>query len=143
MSVAREVILDLLPVYLAGEASPATRTLVEEHIKQDVELAARIRRLLADDLAKSVPPALPPEVELRSLRRTRRLLSWQRWVFGLGIFFSVMLLSNQSSCEGGHLKEFHFLLHNYPTAFGLCLVLGLACWIVYFSIRHHLRSGAM
>src|SRR5579864_475214 len=119
MNVTREVILDLLPVYLSGEASPATRALVEEHMKQDPELAERLRRLSADEFAKSVPLALPPEVELRSLRRTRRLLSWQRWVFGLGIFFSAMLLSNESSCEGGHLKEFHFLLQNYPTAFGL------------------------
>jgi hypothetical protein len=30
MNIAREVILDLLPAYLSGEASPATRTLVEE-----------------------------------------------------------------------------------------------------------------
>jgi len=143
MNVTREVILDLLPVYLSGEASPATRTLVEEHIKQDAELAQRIRLLLADDLSKSLPPALPPEVELRSLRRTRRLLSWQRWVFGLGITFSALSLSNQSSFEGGHLKEFHFLLHSYPIVFGLCIVLGLACWIAYFSIRRHLRTGAM
>ena len=32
MNIAREVILDLLPAYLSGEASPATRTLVEEHM---------------------------------------------------------------------------------------------------------------
>jgi anti-sigma factor RsiW len=141
MNVTREVILDLLPVYLSGEASPATRTLVEEHIKQDAELAQRIRLLLADDFAKSLPPVLPPEVELRSLRRTRRLLGWQRWVFGLGITFSALSLSNEFSFAGGHLKEFHFLLRDYPAEFGLCLVLGLACWIAYFLIRRHLRAG--
>jgi anti-sigma factor RsiW len=143
MNVTREVILDLLPVYLAGEASPATRTLVEEYIKQDAELAQRIRLLLADDLAKAAPPVLPPELELRSLRRTRSLLGWQRWVFGLGIFFSAMSLSNEFSCEGGHLKEFHFLLRDYPAEFGICLALGLACWIAYFTIRRRLRTGAM
>lgn len=140
MNVTREVILDLLPVYLSGEASPATRNLVEEYIKQDAELAQRIRLLLADDFSRSLPPVLPPDVELRSLRRTRRLLSWQRWVFGLGITFSALSLSNEFSFAGGHLKEFHFLLRDYPAEFGLCLVLGLACWIAYFSIRHHLRT---
>ena len=104
MNVTREVILDLLPAYLSGEASPATRTLVEEHIKQDAELAQRLRLLMADNLAKAAPPVLPPELELRSLRRTRRLLGWQRWLFGLGIFFSAMLLSKEFSFEGGHLK---------------------------------------
>jgi anti-sigma factor RsiW len=141
MNVTREVILDLLPVYLSGEASPATRTLVEEHIKQDAELAQRLRLLLADDFSKSLPPVLPPEVELRSLRRTRRLLGWQRWVFGLGITFSALSLSSEFSFAGGHLREFHFLLRDYPAEFGLCLVLGLACWIAYFSIRRHLRTG--
>jgi len=143
MNVTREVILDLLPIYLSGDASPATRTLVEEHIKQDAELSRRIRLLLADEVAKSLPPPLPPEVELRSLRRTRRLLSWLRWVFGLGITFSALSLSSEFSFERGHLREFHFLLRDYPAEFGLCLALGLACWIAYFSIRRHLRTSAM
>jgi anti-sigma factor RsiW len=62
MNVTREVILDLLPVYVSGEASPATCALVEEYLKQDAELAQRIRLLLADNFAKAMPPALPPEL---------------------------------------------------------------------------------
>jgi predicted anti-sigma-YlaC factor YlaD len=143
MNVTREVILDLLPAYLSGEDSPATRTLVEEHMKEDAELAQRVRFLLTDNLAKAVPPVLRPELELRSLRRTKSLLGWQRWLFGLGIFFSAMLLSNEFSFEGGHFKEFHFLLRDYPAEFGICMILGLACWIAYFSIRRRLRTGAM
>ena len=143
MNIAREVILDLLPAYLSGEASPATRTLVEEHMKEDAELAQRVRFLLTDNLAKATPPVLRPELELRSLRRTKSLLGWQRWLFGLGIFFSAMLLSNEFSFEGGHFKEFHFLLRDYPAEFGICVILGLACWIAYFSIRRRLRTGAM
>jgi len=38
MNVTREVILDLLPVYLAGEASPDTRALIEEFVEQDLSL---------------------------------------------------------------------------------------------------------
>jgi hypothetical protein len=143
MNVTREVILDLLPVYLSGEASPATRALVEEYLKQDTELAQRIRVQWADNLAKAVPSALPPDLELRSLRRTRSLLSLQKWLFGLGISFSALSLSSQFSFEGGHLREFHFLLRDYPAEFGACLALGLACWIAYFSIRRRLRTGAM
>ncbi|MGC2110735.1 MAG: hypothetical protein WA655_14535 [Candidatus Korobacteraceae bacterium] len=134
------MILDLLPVYLAGEASPATRTLVEEYMKRDPELAQQIRRQSVDNLAKAVPSVPPPELELRSLRRTRNLLGWQKWLFGLGITFSALSLSNESSFEGRHLKEFHFLLRDYPTEFGMCLVLGLACWIAYFAIRRRLRT---
>jgi predicted anti-sigma-YlaC factor YlaD len=143
MNVTREVILDLLPVYLSGEASPATRALVEEYMKQDAELAQRIRLLGADNFAKVVPPILPPELELRSLRRTRRLLGWQRWLLGLAIFFSAMSLSNEFSFENGHFKEFHFLLRDYPAEFGICVVLGLACWIAYLSIRRRLRTTGL
>ncbi|MFZ0959144.1 MAG: hypothetical protein WAN60_22580 [Candidatus Sulfotelmatobacter sp.] len=143
MNVTREVILDLLPVYLSGEASPATRTLVEEYLRQDAELAQRIRVSMADNLARAVPSGLPPDLELRSLRRTRGLLGWQKLLFGFGIFFSAMSLSCEFSFAGGHLKEFHFLLRDYPAEFGLCATLGLACWIAYFSIRRRLRTGPM
>src|SRR5207244_1916981 len=74
MNVTREVILDLLPVYLAGEASPATPPLVEEFLRQDEELARRIRQQWVESLAAAAPSALPPDLELRSLKRTRRLL---------------------------------------------------------------------
>jgi hypothetical protein len=143
MNVTREVILDLLPLYLSGEASPATRALVEEYMKQDAELAQRIRLQWADNFAKVVPSALPPDLELRSLRRTRSLLGLQRWLFGFGIFFLAISLSNESSFEGAHLKEFHFLLRDYPVEFGICVVLGLACWIAYFTLRRRLRTTAM
>ena len=141
MNVTREVILDLLPVYLSGEASPATRALVEEYMKQDSELAQRIRLQWAENFAKVAPSALPPDLELRSLRRTRRLIGWQRWLFGFGIFFTALSLSNEFSFADGHLKEFHFLLRDYPVEFGICLTLGLACWPVYFSIQRHLRTS--
>jgi hypothetical protein len=56
-------------------STPITlRTIVEEHMKQDAELAERVRLLLADNFAQAAPPVLPPELELRSLRRTQRLL---------------------------------------------------------------------
>jgi predicted anti-sigma-YlaC factor YlaD len=140
MNVTREVILDLLPVYLAGEASPATRALVEEHLKQDTELAERIRLQWRDNLATALPSALPPDLELRSLRRTRSLLGWQKWLFGFAIFFTAMSLSNEFSFEGGHFKEFHFLLRDYPIEFGICIALGLACWIGHYAIRRRLRT---
>ena len=142
MNVTREVILDLLPVYLSGEASADTRSLIEEYMKQDPELAQRIRLQSSDNLAKAAPSALPPDLELQSFRRTRRLLGWQKWLFGFAIFFTAMSFSSEFSFADGHFKEFHFLLRDYPAEFGTCVALGLACWIVYFSIRRRLRSTA-
>ena len=138
MNVKREVILDLLPIYLAGEASLATRALVEEFLVLDSELAQSVRSQQTDNSLRMVLPELPPELELKSLHRTRYLLGWQRWLFGLGIGFSVVSLTSEFSFKEGRLREFHFLIHDYPDVFGTCVVIGLACWIAYFCIRRRL-----
>jgi len=140
MNVTREVILDLLPVYLAGEASLATRALIEEYMEQDQELAQRIRVQWADNLAKITPAALPPDLELRSLRRTRALLGWQKWLFGFGICFTAIALTSEFSFQNGHFAEFHFLVRDFPAQFGSFAALAITCWIAYFSIRRRLRT---
>ena len=141
MTVTRDVVKDLLPVYLAGEASPDTRALVEEFLKQDADLARRIRQQWAEGLAVAAPTALPPDLELRSLKRTRRLLGWQRWLFGFGIAFTSVGLSLKISFTDGRLTDLHLLLRDYPQPIGICLGIGLACWAVYIAIRRRLRTA--
>jgi hypothetical protein len=140
MKVTQEVILDLLPVYLAGEASPATRALIEEYMGQDPELAQRIRLQWADNLGKIAPSALPPDLELQSLRRTRALIGWQKWLFGFGICFTAIALTSQFSFQQGSIKEFHFLMRDFPAQFGSCAVLAIVCWTGYYSLRRRLRT---
>lgn len=140
LKVTREVILDLLPIYLAGEASPASRALVEDYLKRDPELAQRICLQWQDSLASAVPSSLPPDLELQSLRRTRSLLGWQRWLFGFGITFSALSLSCEFSFADGRLREFHFLIQQFPTQFGPFLVLAILCWTGYYWIRRRLRT---
>ncbi len=142
MNVTQEVIVDLLPVYLSGEASPATRSLVEEYMKQDAELAQRVRVQWAESFAKLVPSAPPPELELRSLRRTRNLLRLQKWLLGFGIGFLATAFSFRFSIEGGHVYGPHFMTFDDPLAFVSCVAPGLVCWIAYFIIRRRLRATA-
>ena len=139
MNVTREVIVDLLPVYLSGEASPATRSLVEEYMKEDPELAQRVRSQWEENFAKLAPP---PELEMRSLRRTHHLLALQKWLFGIGIGFFATSLSFRFSSVGGHIQGPHFLFFDDPLAFVGCIAPGLACWIGYFIIRRRLRATA-
>jgi hypothetical protein len=140
VNVSREVILDLLPVYLAGEASPATCALVEQYMQEDPDLAQRIRLKWADNLGKIAPSALPPDLELRSLRRTRALIAWQKWLFGFGICFTAFALSIQISFQEGRIKELHFLMRDFPGQIGLCAVLGVSCWIGYYALRRRLHT---
>jgi hypothetical protein len=141
MNVTKEVILDLLPLYLAGEASPATRALVEEYMEHDPDLAQRLRTQWTDNLSKIAPTALPPDLELRSLSRTRGLLAWQKWLFGLGLTFTLLSLSCQINFQGARLTDFHFLFRDYPAPIGACIVLAIVCWTAYYSILRRLRTN--
>src|SRR6185503_13426262 len=112
----------------AGEASAATRALVEAHLARDADLAERLRE------ARALPrlaPGLPPELEMRALRRTRGELALQRWLFGLAIMFTALTFTTRLSFHGHRLTEFRLLIFDYPREFGACLALALACWIAY------------
>jgi len=135
--VPREVVLDLLPVYASGEASAATRALVEAHLAKDADLARRL------DEARALPrlaPALPPDLELRALRRTRGALALQRWLFGLAIAFTALTFTTRIGFHDGRITEFRPLIFDYPREFGVCLVLALGFWIAYHTLRGRLRG---
>ena len=137
MSVPKEVILDLLPVYLAGEASPATRAWLEEYLAGDPELADRVRRQMTEGLGQTPPPPLPPELEADTLRRTRRALTLLRWWFGLGIAFTAVALQLEISFPPFQVR---LLLLEHPAVLGPCLAAAAACWAAYFRLRWRLRT---
>lgn len=130
MNVTRDVIHDLLPAYLSGEASAATRALVEEYLVGDAELA----RQVADQrerLLEPIPGPPPIDVELRSLARTRGRLSLLRWLFALGWFFLACAFSSRFSFEHGRLTDFRFLFQDQPAVLVVSLALAAGCWITY------------
>ena len=43
MNITNDVITDLLPLYLAGEASPGTRQLLEDYLREHPEFASTVR----------------------------------------------------------------------------------------------------
>jgi hypothetical protein len=143
MNITREVILDLLPVYLAGEASPGTCALIEEYLQQDPELARQVRTRAAENLAVITHSSLSPDIELRSLRRTRLLIGWQKWLFGLGIAFTALALSLQFTYENGRFTDFHFLIRDYPGQLGSFALLALICWSGYYVLRRRLQTGKL
>jgi len=141
MAVPREVILDLMPLYLAGEASPASRALVEEHLREDPEFARRVSSEWTTALGRIAPPDAVPEIGLRALRRTRRVLTTQRWLFALGTFFTLSTFSAEISFEGAHFTEAHFLMRDYPLPCVASLLVGLTLFGVYAVLRRRLRTG--
>ena len=140
MKISREVILDLLPLYTEGEASAETCALVEEYLKRDAELRGRVELDGVKNLAaaRTSRTMLPDNLELRSLRRTRGLLRWQRRLYGWALAFSIASFGGVGYIQQGR-PVFHFFFSGYPRVFVPCVSLAINCWITYFVIRWRLR----
>jgi len=74
MEITRNVILDLLPLYLADEASADTRALVEKYLETDPELAKAAKQSAAMELPGDIPIPLTKEDEMEAYRKTKRLM---------------------------------------------------------------------
>ena len=53
--VTKDVILDLLPLYIAGEVSEATAALVKKYLESDLELAETAKEMAKADSLGKVP----------------------------------------------------------------------------------------
>ena len=79
MNVTTDVIHDLLPLYLAGEASADSSALIEEYLRVHPDEAERLRGLAARSAAllAAPAPAPAPDLERESFERTRRYNRWR------------------------------------------------------------------
>jgi anti-sigma factor RsiW len=139
MNVTRDVMKDLVTIYLAGEASGDTRALVEEHLKSDPALAREVEAARAG--ASFLPPAPAPEAaaERRALEATRQLLKARTATLVVAAVFTLLPLT--------------FVFHGSSVTFLLIRdapVLGLAwwataavMWISHVVIRLRLRVSGL
>jgi hypothetical protein len=90
--INRDVILDLLPLYLANEVSAETRTLVEKYLENDPDLAHIAERLAAIELSKDIPVPLTQEDEMEAYKEAKRLLFWRTVVVAVVISATLLCL---------------------------------------------------
>ena len=90
MEVTRDVILDLLPLYLANEVSAETRALVEQHLETDPELAKLVEQSAAMDLPEDIPVPLTKEDKMEAYREAKRQLH-RRTVIWAGLIAFALL----------------------------------------------------
>jgi hypothetical protein len=92
MMIEREIIVDLLPAYFSGEASAATRRLVEDFFREnpDFEKSARSAAGPLESL-KAAPPRLDSEKEKLALERARLVTETRSSFFWLAILSTLML----------------------------------------------------
>jgi hypothetical protein len=118
MSIHENVILDLLPVVRSGHASGESRTLVEEYLKANPQLAAYA----------ALMPTPDPQLELRALERTRRAVGRNGWHKGLAIFFTALPLSFVVDDTHG----FRFLFAGQPLLMAGMIAAAIFFWTLDF-----------
>jgi len=75
MEITRKVILDLLPLYLAGEVSPDTKKLVEQYLETDPELAGKVRKADVMKTLEDVPITFEKEDQMEAYKEAQKLIS--------------------------------------------------------------------
>jgi anti-sigma factor RsiW len=139
MKVTPNVIHDLLPAYLAGEASADTVALVEEFIRQDPELARTVEALRADPLPEP-SVGLRPTKEKETLNMTRQLLRWRGILMGLAIFLTLLPLSFRFA---GRQITWTFLQDAPPVVTAVVCLGALSCWGGFLYVRRRLQGTGL
>ena len=73
MNITRNVILDLLPLYVANEVSADTRALIEKYLETDSELANVAKQLATMEKPKEIPAPISQDDKMTAYRKARRL----------------------------------------------------------------------
>src|SRR5262245_10635380 len=88
MTITRDIVKDLLPLYVTGEVSADSRAAIDAALKDDAEL-----RRFADALGGGGPAAVtpaPPSADRVALDRTKAWLRRRSWVRSLALVFTLM-----------------------------------------------------
>jgi len=92
MKVEREVIIDLLPAYLSGEASTATRALVEEYFREHPDFERTARDANHSLEALKVPVAALDDAKAKlAFERARQITEIRSSMLWLAVCFTLLL----------------------------------------------------
>ena len=89
----RNVIVDLLPLYLSGEASPETQALVDDYLESDPELAemAEIARKTAEQkVPKDIPAPIRKEKQLEDYKQAQQMILRRTLIWGSVVALGIL-----------------------------------------------------
>jgi hypothetical protein len=87
-NVTRDVIADLWPLYVSGDATSDTRGLIEAYLREDPEFAQTLSEVAKERLPRLGAPSLTPDHELRTLARIKRRLYGPASLLRLALVFT-------------------------------------------------------
>ena len=134
MTITKDIISDLFPLYVANECSPDTRVLVEEYLQRNPPEAAELRRITNTAIPRT--PLSPARLdEVSALREARRRLRRRSWLVAVAIFFSLAPFSFFFSGN-----QTWWMLRDAPESALVYGILGVLGWFAYAFERRRSRS---
>jgi anti-sigma factor RsiW len=144
MNITRDVINDLLPAYLYGEVSADTRVLVEQFLEQNPEFARSVPQRKKEDseyrgLLEGADMTFSPDLEMRTLTRTKTMLARRNWLFALALAFSVVPVS--FTFDGGHITW--MMVRDVPRMALTYWAVAAALWLALLTTNRRLRTSGL
>ena len=139
MMVTRDVVRDLLPAYLGGEASADTRRLVEAFLAGDPELAKEVEAESGEDFGLPDTPAPASTAEKEALDQTRRLLKHRTSTLVVAAIFTVLPLTFVFDGSGITFV----LFRDKPVVAAAWWLTAAVMWISHFIIRRRTRVSGL
>lgn len=130
-----DVVIDLLPLYFTGDASDASRTLVDAYFAAHPDFARTMR---AAHLSRPVLPAtVGAQGDKIALKRIRTRLRWRYGLMSVAIFCSLVPLS--FIYDKG---EFRFLMVRDATATAMVYIAVAAIlWVAVYILGRRTATG--
>jgi len=88
--LTKEVVLDLLPLYLAGEVSPETSALIQKYLETDPELAETAKEMAKADSLGKVPIPFKKETALETYNEAKKWMTIR--TLGLALIAAMVLM---------------------------------------------------
>lgn len=139
MKVTRDVVKDLLTVYLSGEATADTRAFVEQYLETDPNLAREVEAARARDLELPETPAPTAAAERQALETTRQLLKNRTSTLVVATVFT--LLPFAFTFEGSRIT--FLLIRDAPIIGFTWWATAAVMWIWHIRIRRRLRVSGL
>lgn len=135
MTITRDIVQDLLAVYLAGDASPDTRSLVEDWLNKDRDLARQV-----EAARRELPSVALPErsVEMRALTGTKRRLRRKGILLGMAIWVTALPLTVRFNSEGFQ----GLMITDWPER-AIVLSMAAVLWALYARVSRGLRVSGL
>jgi hypothetical protein len=144
MNITKDILNDLLPGYLSGDASGDTCKLIEETIHSDATFAREVetqRSELAGHLRalRSSRPMPAPDHEVKTLQRTRALIDRRKWMLGMALMFTAFPFS--FIFDNGGIR--FLLLREQPSLACACWAAAVGFWIGLILLNNRLRDSGL